>query len=442
MKLKHWLPIMFLSLFVTLILIMHFYIKQEVSNSVFGIVSGVKQELEAKNDDLVKKFQELSYDPVAVKEYVVSIQEDEQIGLTLYDQQLDEMIVQNSNIISKEYIITDWYSIEGKEGGTRYFLLVERPLHLKKSSFQSVVTQTTLFLLLVLITIFAALVVYFHYFITSPIEKLNKHLSKVSLRGPLPSLSTKRKDEIGELYHHVKHMEDRIHKAREEQVNMIAAIAHDLKTPLTSINGFLELMDTQKEMTDEQKKEYLKLIKKKSQHITELVNEFSSFSKGEMEIHELELDTVNLKTLFENIASEYEAELSGFDYELIWSHSFYENQTLLLNEKSMRRVFANIFSNAVKYSQKEDLKIYMKGFNDDERAIITIEDNGVGVPTEQLHHIFMRFFTVDQSRQTEQGGTGLGLATCKSIVERQGGIISAYRSPYGGLGIRIELDQE
>ena len=295
------------------------------------------------------------------------------------------------------------------------------------------------FLFVIAGLIFAILTVYFHFNITKPLQILNIRLKSINIGRTTTSLYSKGKDEIGELYNHFNEMEERLHQARKEQIDMIAAIAHDLKTPLTSINGFVELLAMQKNLSEREKQEYYQLILKKSKHIAELINSFSSFTKDELELETIEMKPVEAQKLFENIADEYEIELSGLDLELIWKHSFNAIQRIMINEHMIRRVFGNLFSNAVRYGEKKDLKVYMSGYIQEHYAYFKVEDNGVGVPDNELSSLFLKFFTVEKSRQSTSGGTGLGLASCKSIIERHGGEICAFHSDYGGVGIRFTL---
>src|SRR5262249_39279101 len=134
---------------------------------------------------------------------------------------------------------------------------------------------------------------------------------------------------------------------------------------------------------------------------------------------------------FESTAIEYEEELAGLNIGLTWSHSFDAEVTIQGHEPMLRRVFANLISNSVRYGGRENLHIRMNGYLKDGQAIVEVEDNGIGVPQEHLSSLFQKFFTVDSSRQTKAGGTGLGLAGSKSIVERHGGTIAAFQSPLG-----------
>ncbi|KEO75960.1 HAMP domain-containing sensor histidine kinase, partial [Paenibacillus polymyxa] len=197
--------------------------------------------------------------------------------------------------------------------------------------------------------IFIILIIYIHFCIEKPILLLNTRLEEVNIVHPLPPLALRSNDEIGELYKHFNKMEHRLQLAHKEQIDMIAAIAHDLKTPLTSINGFTELLATHKDLPETEKQEYYDLIQRKSGYMVELINDFSSFTKEKLELESMVAKPVKASKLFENIALEYEYELAGLDNELTCRHSFTENILLMVNEPMIRRVFGNLFSNAVRY---------------------------------------------------------------------------------------------
>lgn len=301
------------------------------------------------------------------------------------------------------------------------------------------------FFLAVGLVSFAAMTLFFHNNITKPINKLNDRLKTVSKFQHREPLGFKSKDEIGELYAHVAEMEGRLHEAHLYEVNVIGAIAHDLKTPLTSINGFLELIETQPDLNDQKKAEYMRLVRKKAEDMTELVQEFSNYTALEIQMYEIKLNEINAAELLNKVGNEYEAELAGMDIEFEWNNQL-GNEILLANELLLRRLFANIFSNAVRYGIKESVKvgeekriIRMHGYAEDSKVCITIEDNGNGVPDSELEKIFQKFYTLSPARQRKHGGTGLGLASCESIMTRLGGSISAYRDNLGGLGIRLQF---
>jgi Signal transduction histidine kinase len=285
---------------------------------------------------------------------------------------------------------------------------------------------------------FAVLSIYLHFKITKPIRILNERLESASTEHSSP-LPDDRRDEIGTLYSQFNKMEVRLQQSREEQLGMIAAIAHDLKTPLTSINGFMELLSTRHDISEQDKQEYYELVLKKSQQIGTLINTFSTFAKQEFELETMDRQPSDVYRLFENIIEEYDVELSGLGFMLKWENKFVPNTFAMIDESAIRRTFGNLFSNAVRYGNKSDLCVYLSGYTDKGRVCFQIEDNGVGVPDDLLPLLFQKFYTVDKARQSENGGTGLGLAITKSIVEHHGGTIQAFRSPHGGVGVQFTI---
>lgn len=180
-------------------------------------------------------------------------------------------------------------------------------------------SQMLLLLSILMGLMFIFLSVYFHFHITKPIQLLNTRLTQVNIGHSRTSLFSRRKDEIGELYNHFNEMEERLYQAHKEKVEMIAAIAHDLKTPLTSITGFVELLSMQKNLSEKEKQEYYELVFKKSKHMVELIDAFSTFTNEEVTLETIEMNAVEAYKMFEDIAAEYETELSSFDYRLKWS---------------------------------------------------------------------------------------------------------------------------
>lgn len=310
------------------------------------------------------------------------------------------------------------------------------------SEFRDVAGQymnTTIILFVALIGMcFMILSIYLHYKITKPIHVLNERLGNVSMNH-LPPLPEKRRDEIGILYRKFNEMEMKLQQSREEQIGMIAAIAHDLKTPLTSINGFMELLSTRQDISEHEKQEYYALVLKKSRQIGALLNTFSNFTKQELKLETLDRQPTEARKLFENIAEEYNVELSGLEFNLIWENNFAPNVFVMIDEPMIRRAIGNLFSNAVRYGGKGDLCVYLYGYVERKSACFQIEDNGIGVPNDLLPLLFQKFYTVDKARQSERGGMGLGLASCESIVKHHGGSIQAFTSEHGGLGVKFTI---
>ncbi|WP_223068310.1 HAMP domain-containing sensor histidine kinase [Paenibacillus caui] len=435
MKLRVKLPLLFSFIVLGLALIIALYVRASVIES---ITSHIRQDFANKNAEIARRAGELYPDMDAVSRYLEKISEEENITVTLYRKDFTPAGSFNAAANDKS-AVEAWDEVKDGQGNTVLLLKFNRSMNNRNVVLRMALTRTFTLLFVALALIFVVLTLYFNHFITKPIQRLNRRLGKIK-GTPLPSkLTVSRRDEIGELYRHVNRMEERLIQANKEQIDMVAAIAHDIKTPLTSINGFLELLLTKDSVTEQDKKDYLQLISRKAKHLSELMAEFSRYTKDEVLLPSLDFGTVHVRELFESVAVEYEAELAGFDFTLIRHNGFKADDHILANEPMLRRVFANLISNAVRYASAPDLVVEMRGISKEGQAIFTIEDNGVGVPEEAIPRLFQRFFTVDQSRQSREGGTGLGLSSCQSIVNRHGGEIYASRSPLGGLKITFTI---
>jgi len=441
MKLKIKLPFLFLLMFALIMMTGGAYMRFFVVGDTYFKESYYKDKYDADNQAIADSIFQRHPDMQAIAGYMKQASENQGITVRLYDHLLSSEILSYTKAVKDSLSNSNFIPIKQDDGQLLYFLEIERPPRPTNIILSSTSPWEVLsFALILLGLVFLTLTIYFHVKITKPLQALNARLKNVNIRRSLaiPPAKT-RKDEIGELYSHFNEMEEKLHLAHKEQIDMICAIAHDLKTPLTSINGFVELLSMQKNLSEKEKQEYYELILKKSKHIAELISDFSAFTNEELILESIDMKPVEARKLFESIASEYETELSGLNDELIFWHTFHANQFLMMNEHMIRRVFGNLFSNAVRYGGKKDLKVYMNGYTQGNYACFQVEDNGIGAPQKELSSLFLKFFTVDKSRQSKSGGTGLGLSSCKSIIEHHGGEISAFHSEYGGLGIRFTL---
>ena len=321
-----------------------------------------------------------------------------------------------------------------------YISYVQSPGGMNSAAFLRVLR---LFVFL-LFTTFLVNVVLFHFVVSTPLKRLIKQLNAFNLYETSNFREhnwqqTKRRDEIADLYIGFEKMGRRLIEAQREQLDMIMAITHDIKTPLTSIRGFLEFILTNPDISDINKEEYLRLIYEKTDSIIDLLNELSAYSKNENELQSITMIPLRVKPFYISIVREYEAELSGLGYELSWEDHLLDDDVVDANETMLRRLFANIVSNAVRYAGNNDLAVRFSALSERDFIVFRIEDNGIGVPEDKLGLIFNKFYTSDGSRQRAFGGTGLGLSICRSIISRFNGEISAYRATGGGLGIEFRI---
>lgn len=204
--------------------------------------------------------------------------------------------------------------------------------------------------------------------------------------------------------------------------DLIAYLAHDLKTPLTSVIGYLSLLDEAPDMPVEQKAKYINIALDKAQRLEKLINEFFEITRYNLQQIELEEETIDLYYMLVQMTDEF--------YPLLNAHGnttklrVDENTTIYGDSIKLARVFNNILKNAIAYSYRDTvIEIWSESTKD--KILIYFRNKGKTIPAQKLNSIFEKFFRLDESRTTNTGGAGLGLAIAKEIITLHGGTITA-----------------
>ena len=208
-------------------------------------------------------------------------------------------------------------------------------------------------------------------------------------------------------------------KRRKE---LVVYLAHDLKTPLTSVIGYLNLLQDQKEIKEEERKKYLSISLKKAERLEELINEFFDVTRFHLSGITLERSRVNLTRMLEQITYEFQPQLEEKGLECILECP--PDVSVNCDVNKIQRVFDNLLRNAVNYSYEHGtIRVCVT----QEKAQVTIRFTNPGehIPEEKLENLFEQFYRVDDARASKSGGAGLGLAIAKEIVEAHGGTIRA-----------------
>lgn len=211
-------------------------------------------------------------------------------------------------------------------------------------------------------------------------------------------------------------------EAEQRKNDLIVYLAHDLKTPLTSVIGYLNLLKDEKEISEELRDKYLSISLEKAERLEDLINEFFEITRFNLSQLTLELGSVNLTRMIEQIAFEFNPLLA--DKHLSYSLDVDPNIEIQCDVQKMERVFDNLLRNAIHYSyENQTIEIIAK----QEYDAVTIQfvNKGQNIPKEKLGRIFEQFYRLDTSRGTKTGGAGLGLAIAKEIIELHGGTIVA-----------------
>lgn len=217
--------------------------------------------------------------------------------------------------------------------------------------------------------------------------------------------------------------------AQQEQLrkkDLVAFLAHDLKTPLTSVIGYLSLLHDEPQISPELRARYTDIALDKALRLEELTNEFFDITRFSLTSLALETEQINLSRMLEQITYEFLPVLA--DKGLSWQLEIQPEVQINGDPDKLQRVFDNLIRNAVNYSYP-DTAVTLRMKTADEpggsHVEICISNRGRTIPPEKLSRIFEQFFRLDTSRSSATGGAGLGLAISREIVELHGGGIQA-----------------
>lgn len=204
--------------------------------------------------------------------------------------------------------------------------------------------------------------------------------------------------------------------------DLITYLAHDLKTPLTSVIGYLTLLDEAPDMPAEQKARYTHIALDKANRLEKLINEFFEITRYNLQQIVLEKEQVDLYYLLVQLTDEFYPTLTAHGNTVRLAVD--ENCTVYGDPEKLARVFNNLLKNAIYYSYP-DTPIEITAEYGTDQIIILIRNQGKTISKQQLTSIFDKFFRLDDARTTNTGGAGLGLAIAREIVTLHGGSITA-----------------
>lgn len=242
-----------------------------------------------------------------------------------------------------------------------------------------------------------------------------------------------RTDELGALAENINTMAEKLESALQEERaaakaknELITGVSHDLRTPLTSVLGFLEYVEQDRYANEIELRYYVNIAYEKSLTLKKLIDDLFEYTRVSSSELPLDLQALDLGKLLEQLVEEFVPVLEQADM----SYRIHIDEGPLLirgDADELVRLYENLFTNAVRYGKEGkilDIAVYKK----DDNVVATCTNYGPPIPAENIPHLFKRFYRVDPSRSRETGGTGLGLAIAKSITELHKGTITAKSS--------------
>lgn len=210
--------------------------------------------------------------------------------------------------------------------------------------------------------------------------------------------------------------------AEQRKDELVMYLAHDIRTPLTSVIGYLNLLEEDPNMPPEQRAARIHIVLEKAYRLETMVNEFFEITKYKSQKITLSKETIDLYYMLVQLSDELSPVLAPRGNTVTLHLD--ENLTIEADPEKLARVFNNILKNAASYSFPHT-EIVISAEKLEHEVIIRFQNSGEDIPNEALASLFNKFYRVDQSRSSDTGGTGLGLAIAKEIVTLHGGAISA-----------------
>ena len=270
--------------------------------------------------------------------------------------------------------------------------------------------------------------------ITRPLQEISREMLKV--RGDYGDLHFQKykyseinviADTTMKMSRNVKEYLSQIEKEKQIRQEFFSNASHELKTPITSIQGYAELLESGMIQDENMKLDFARRIKKEAENMTGLINDILMISRLEAKDAEVVFSSVRISVLLDDILDSLKPLAAQCQ---VFLHADCQPITIEANPQQMKELLNNLITNAVKYNRPGG-QVWVQIREQEDAMVVRVKDNGMGIPADSLDRIFERFYRVDKGRSRKQGGTGLGLSIVKHIV-------SFYR---GTIRVSSEIDK-
>ena len=322
---------------------------------------------------------------------------------------------QNSDIRFGKY--RGRHIIEVNTEGGRFIFGASRHLPVERAR------QRLFVIMLVLLTLILTVAFFVIRHILRPIKWLNTGVQEVSRGNLKHRVPLKKSDELRDLAEAFNNMTDRIRDMLHAKEQLLSDVSHELRTPLTRMKVALEFID------DSQAKQSLH---GDIEEMEKMVSEILETARRQYKYENLKKQTIDLAVLIKQTTSAFENQPPGVEIVDLPSEIVVQ-----IDPEQIKTVFENILNNAIKYSEAESKPVQVFCDVQASCVVVRIKDFGIGIPPEDLAHIFEPFYRVDKSRTKDTGGYGLGLSLCKTIMEAHDGKIEVQSTPDKGTTVSL-----
>lgn len=270
----------------------------------------------------------------------------------------------------------------------------------------------SLMLVSIIAIIIGTLIAFFiSRFTTNPIKEMVEFSKRIERGNYSARININTNDEIGGLAKALNHMAEHLSEIEKMRKTLVQNVSHDLRTPLAVIKGYLETLNDEA-FTKEERKRSMQIIKNETERMESMLEELSELSLIDSKKYKLNLEKINLNEVVSETVEimKIEAEKKGLFLKMEQDRASY----ILADKKRIKEILMNLLSNAIKFTEKGG--VYIKSYQDEKNAVISIKDTGKGIAKEEIPHIFERFYRGEKSRSAKTGGLGIGLTIVKELV--------------------------
>ncbi|MCC8105212.1 MAG: HAMP domain-containing protein [Clostridiales bacterium] len=284
----------------------------------------------------------------------------------------------------------------------------------------------------ILICTALVMVIWIYTGVNVPLKKLSEATHRIKEKDFDFEIEVKGHDEISMLCRDFDDMRRQLKMQEEEKESfdrqskeLISNISHDLKTPITAVKGYVEgIMDGVAD-TPEKMDRYIRTIYIKANDMDRLINELTFYSKIDTNRIPYNFNKIDAAEYFDDCAEEVGLEMHEREIRFSYINNVEIGTLVIADAEQLKRVINNIIGNSIKYMDKPKKEVQLRVFDAGDYVQVEIEDNGKGIENKDLVNIFDRFYRTDMSRNSSQGGSGIGLSIVRKIIEDHGGRIWA-----------------
>lgn len=301
------------------------------------------------------------------------------------------------------------------------------------SVIKTMILSATIAVLLAIVLIY-----FFSKKLTEPLREMNKAAEIISDGNFERRIEVKSTDEIGQLGESFNYMAESLDKKNQERRLFIASIAHDLRSPLTSIQGFIQAM-RDGIIPEDKYNYYLGIIMEETERLSSLASNIVDMGKTQENVLELNRTDFDINELVRDVLDVFEQR---FLERKIACRLILAQKATMVNadREEIHRVIHNLVDNSIKFTPEEgEIEIDLTVSKNENKLYVSVSDSGIGIPENERRRIFEAFYKADSSRGLDKTGSGLGLCAVREILNAHGEIITCKESKLGGAEFRFSL---